>query len=170
MDQENELVIQLYENRYRSLYNFFLKKLGSREDAADGAQEVFMRLIHHNGTAKLDSPDAYIWQAAQNLVREIKRRRAVRARCMAPEAKEAGNCDERLSQVPGPEEAMEIQQTRDNALQVLNELPARCREVFIMHRFKGLSHKEIARQLNISPKTVENHMVNALLFLRKRLP
>jgi len=64
----------------------------------------------------------------------------------------------------------EIQQTRDNALRVLNELPARCREVFIMHRFKGLSHKEIARQLNISPKTVENHMVNALLFLRKRLP
>ena len=167
MDQENELVIQLYENRYRSLYNFFLKKLGSREDAADGAQEVFMRLIRHNGTAGLDSPDAYIWQAAQNLVREIKRRRAVRARCITPEAEDS---DERLSQVSGPEDAVEIQQTRDNALRVLNELPARCREVFIMHRFKGLSHKEIAKQLDISPKTVENHMVNALLFLRKRLP
>lgn len=53
MDQENELVIQLYENRYRGLYHFFLKKLGSHEDAADGAQEVFMRLIRHNGTASL---------------------------------------------------------------------------------------------------------------------
>ena len=168
MDQENELVIQLYENRYRSLYHFFLKKLGSHEDAADGAQEVFMRLIRYNGTAKLDFPDAYIWRTTQNLVREIKRRRAVRARCMATEAADA---DEQVfSQALGPEKAVEIQQTRDNALRVLNELPARCKEVFIMHRFKGLSHKEIARQLNISPKTVENHMVNALLFLRKRLP
>jgi RNA polymerase sigma-70 factor (ECF subfamily) len=144
-----------------------LKKLGSHEDAADGAQEVFMRLIRHNGTAKLDCPDAYIWRTTQNLVREIKRGRAVRARCMAPKAEDS---DEQVSQAIGPEKAVEIQQTRDNALRVLNELPARCKEVFIMHRFKGLSHKEIARQLNISPKTVENHMVNALLFLRKRLP
>ena len=168
MDQENELVIQLYENRYRSLYHFFLKKLGSHEDAADGAQEVFMRLIRHNGTAKLDCPDAYIWRTTQNLVREIKRGRAVRARCMATEAEEADK--QVFSQALGPEKALEIQQTRDNALRVLNELPARCKEVFIMHRFKGLSHKEIASRLNISPKTVENHMVNALLFLRKRLP
>ena len=167
MEQEKELVIQLYENHYRRLYNFFLKKLGSHEDAADGAQEVFMRLIRHNGTAELDSPDAYIWRTTQNLVREIKRRRAVRDRWMAPESDDP---DAQVSQAPGPEAAMEIQETRDNALRVLNELPARCREVFIMHRFKGLSHKEIASRLNISPKTVENHMVNALLFLRKRLP
>jgi RNA polymerase sigma-70 factor (ECF subfamily) len=124
-----------------------------------------MRLIRYNGTAKLDCPDAYIWRTTQNLVREIKRRRAVRARCMASEADE-----QVFSQALGPEKALEIQQIRDNALRVLNELPARCKEVFIMHRFKGLSHKEIAKQLNISPKTVENHMVNALLFLRKRLP
>lgn len=109
MDQENELVIQLYENRYRSLYHFFLKKLGSHEDAADGAQEVFMRLIRHNGTAKLDCPDAYVWRTTQNLVREIKRRRAVCARCMATEAEDS---DEQVSQTLGPEKAVEIQQTR----------------------------------------------------------
>ena len=167
MEQEKELVIQLYENHYRSLYNFFLKRLGSHEDAADGAQEVFMRLIRHNGTAELDSPDAYIWRTTQNLVREIKRRRAARDRWMAPESDDP---DAQVSEAPDPEKAVEIQETRDNALRVLNELPARCRDVFIMHRYKGLSHKEIASQLNISPKTVENHMVNALLFLRKRLP
>ena len=167
MKQENELVIQLYKNNYRSLYNFFLKKLGSHEDAADGAQEVFTRLIRHHGTAELDSPDGYIWRTTQNLVKEIKRTRAIRARWMSPQAEDS---DEQVSQAPGPEEAMENQQTLDNALRILNELPPRCKEVFIMHRFKGLSHKEIARQLNISPRTVENHMVNALLFLRKRLP
>jgi RNA polymerase sigma-70 factor (ECF subfamily) len=167
MKQEKELVVQLYENHYHSLYNFFLKRLGSHEDAADGAQEVFMRLIRHHGTAELDSPDGYIWRTTQNLVKEIKRTRAIRLRWMAQQTEDS---DEQVSQAPGPEEAMEIQQIREHALRVLNELPTRCREVFIMHRFKGLSHKEIARQLNISPRTVENHMVNALLFLRKRLP
>ena len=167
MDQKQEFFARLVKERYHNVYNFFLRRLDSHEDAADGAQEVFMRLIRHNGTAELDSPDAYIWRTTQNLVREIKRRRAVRARCMAEEAEDS---HEQLSQVPGPEEAVEIQQMREHALRVVNELPTRCREVFIMHRFKGLSHKEIASQLNISPKTVENHMVNALLFLRKRLP
>ncbi len=167
MNQGKGSVSQFYENHYCRIYSFFLKKLRSHEDAADGVQEVFMRLIRHNGTAKLDSTDGYIWRIMQNLVREIKRTHAIRARWMVPQSYDS---EEQVSQAPGPEEAMENQQIFDNTLRILNELPPRCKEVFIMHRFKGLSHKEIARQLNISSKTVENHMVNALLFLRKRLP
>ena len=167
MKQKKEPVTQFYENHYRSIYSFFLKKFGSHEDAADGVQEVFMRMIRHNGTAELDSPDGYIWRTTQNLVREIRRTRAIRSRWMVPQSEDP---EEQISQAPGPEEAMEIQQIRENALRILNELPPRCKEVFIMHRFKGMSHKEIANKLNISPRTVENHMVNALLFLRKRLP
>ena len=130
-------------------------------------RKCFMRLIRHNGTAEMDSPDGYIWRTTQNLVGEIRRSRAIRARWTAPQSK---NFEEQVSEAPDPEKAMEIQQIQKNALRVLNELPPRCKEVFIMHRLKGLSHKEIAGKLNLSPRTVENHMVNALLFLRKRLP
>lgn len=53
--------------------------------------------------------------------------------------------------------------------QAIDELPHQCRMVFRMSRFENLSYAEIAEQLNISVKTVENHMVKALKTLREKL-
>lgn len=54
-------------------------------------------------------------------------------------------------------------------LNEVNQLPEQCRRVFLMSRFEQLSHKEISTNLNISVKTVENHINRALQVLRKRL-
>ncbi|MGQ8336140.1 RNA polymerase sigma-70 factor [Sunxiuqinia sp. A32] len=51
----------------------------------------------------------------------------------------------------------------------LNKLPERCRKVFELSRFKGLKNREIAVELNISEKTVENQMTKALRFLKTEL-
>lgn len=51
----------------------------------------------------------------------------------------------------------------------IERLPAQCRKIFKMSRFEGLKYKEIALSLNISEKTVENHIVHALKILRPRL-
>lgn len=48
-------------------------------------------------------------------------------------------------------------------------LPAQCKKVFKMSRFEGLKYREIAVLLEISEKTVENHMIKALKILRERL-
>jgi len=48
-------------------------------------------------------------------------------------------------------------------------LPAQCKKVFKMSRFDGLKYREIAGILNLSEKTVENHMIKALKILRERL-
>jgi len=52
---------------------------------------------------------------------------------------------------------------------LVNELPERCKEVFIASRYKNMSHKEIAESLNISVKTIENQMTKALKYLRTNL-
>lgn len=166
MNKETNQILTLYEENYGNIYRFALKKLGSHADAQDAAQEVFGRLIRRNSIAGLSSPTGYIWRIARNLIREIRRTRAIRSRWMSP-SKE--NVDEHASKDPGPDDVVENRQMHEKILHTLNNLPPRRREVFILHRFKGLSHKEIADQLNISPKTVENHMVKALLFLRKHL-
>lgn len=44
---------------------------------------------------------------------------------------------------------------------IVEALPAKCREVYKLSREENLSHKEIAEKLNISVKTVENHMTRA---------
>ena len=156
----------IFDTHYHNVYDFFLKKLGSSEDAADASQETFMRVVRRKGTIKLDSPAGYIWRTAKNLVKEIKRTKARSSKWMSSQTMDL---DKQMSQAPTPEEVMTIRKMNDNILNILDRLPPRCREVFILHRFKGLSHKEIAGQLDISPKTVENHMVNALLFFHQHL-
>jgi RNA polymerase sigma-70 factor (ECF subfamily) len=50
--------------------------------------------------------------------------------------------------------------------QAISQLPPKCKEVFLLSRFGKLSYKEIATTLDISPKTVENHLGKALKLLR----
>ncbi len=49
---------------------------------------------------------------------------------------------------------------------MLQKLPERCREIFQLSRFEGLSHKEIAAHLNISTKTIENQITKAMKVLK----
>jgi RNA polymerase sigma-70 factor (family 1) len=50
----------------------------------------------------------------------------------------------------------------------IEKLPAQCKKVFMLSRFDGFKYKEIANQLDISEKTVENHIGHALKTLRQR--
>ena len=53
--------------------------------------------------------------------------------------------------------------------QGINNLPSRCRDIFYMSRYKELSHKEIAKKLGLSVRTVENQIAIALEKLREML-
>lgn len=68
-----------------------------------------------------------------------------------------------------------IENTTDSYLKLerlnssLRHLPPKCRNVFVLHKFKGLTYSEIADVENVSVKTVENHMLKALKILRSHL-
>jgi RNA polymerase sigma-70 factor (family 1) len=51
----------------------------------------------------------------------------------------------------------------------INELPSKCREIFILNKKEGLTHIEISEHLNISIKTIEGHMTRAFKILRNKL-
>jgi len=164
MSQEKEVVIRLYKTHYHSLYNFFLKRLGSHEDAADAVQEAFKRLIGSNGTGKMKSPEAYLFQIAKNLVVDMLRSKSIHAKYI-----ESVEIEEQLSTIPLPDVALDTQKRKKLVQKALSELPSRCREVFILHRFDNLTYSQIAKRLNISTRTVENHIAKALFYLRKHL-
>lgn len=63
-------------------------------------------------------------------------------------------------------ESKELQARIDEAMMIL---PEKCREVFHLSRNEQLSYKEIAEQMNISPKTVENQVGKALKIMREEL-
>lgn len=52
---------------------------------------------------------------------------------------------------------------------LVNELTPRQKEIFCMSRYENLSYKEIAEKLNITPKTVERHINDALKYLKKNI-
>jgi RNA polymerase sigma-70 factor (ECF subfamily) len=51
--------------------------------------------------------------------------------------------------------------------QVVEQLPAQCRDIFCKSRYEGMSHQDIARELNISVRTVETQIYRALKVLKK---
>lgn len=70
-------------------------------------------------------------------------------------------------------EKMQTQEQQDSLekalMQAVDQLPEKCRLVFTLSRFEDLSHKEIAEQLEISVKTIENQITKAMKYLRQAL-
>ena len=64
---------------------------------------------------------------------------------------------------------LEFSELKIKVQKALEELPAKCREVFELSRFDGMKYQEIATHMDISIKTVERHMGKALKVMRDRL-
>ncbi len=152
-------VEELYQQHHQKIYGYFLQRLRSREDALDACQETFFRLLRQPRLPSCGLT-AYMWKSAKNLAREIYRKKT-------PPLE--NDTDDIAWSGQGPEKQLVSSEEIREIARAINELSPRCREVFILHRFKNLSHKEIAQQLGLTPKTVENHMVNALVCLRGKL-
>ena len=70
---------------------------------------------------------------------------------------------------PSPEQQLEAATTAEEVARITATLPPRVREVYGLSRGEGLTHREIATRLGISPKTVELHLTRALAALRSAL-
>lgn len=67
------------------------------------------------------------------------------------------------------QDALEEAELNDRINKSINELPEKCREVFVLCRFEGLKYSQVAAKLNISVKTVEMQMGIALKKMREKL-
>ncbi len=67
------------------------------------------------------------------------------------------------------EEAIHYQESENKLIDALQKLPPACREIFILSRYEQMSYKEIAKQLTLSTKTVENQLLKALKIMREHL-
>jgi len=74
-----------------------------------------------------------------------------------------------IDKSPDAIESMIFNETSDLIDSAIEELPDQCRKIFIMSRFQGFKHKQIAEKLNLSSRTVEAHIYTALKFIRERI-
>ncbi len=155
--------------RFRpALLRYLVRHLGGvREDLEDLAQDALLRLHRAGAREQIDNPEAYLVRIASNLVKDRLRQRQAEPML---DAIDPDHIDSGMSgEVPGPDRVYEDKRRLQAFLQLLDELPPRCREVFLLQRFEGLTYNAIADRLGISVSGVEKHMMKALLHFDSRM-
>lgn len=152
----------LYRDEAATLRRRLRARLGSSEDAGDLVQEAFARLLGARTATVVRDPAAFLNRIVRNLLIDRSRRQSARPpHCVL--------LDGDLAVPPAQCEALELEQMRERYRQTVHALPERMREVFILHRVEGLSYKEIADRLDISVRTVEWHIAQAIVRISRGL-
>lgn len=163
LTQSKEQAFQLLFHRYYKLcLASAINVLKEQDQAQDIVQDLFFWIWKNREDLNIQSSLAgYLKRATIN-------------RCLNLLKKEQKfgdqqDWEEPIHSQPNPHELLEGEELQAFITHALMQLPERCRLIFTLKRIEGFSVKEIATQLDISPKTIENQITKALKHLRKEL-
>lgn len=157
---------------YRELLNFLSRAVNDRHAAADLAQESYVRVLALQQSGQhVAEPRALLYRTARNLVIDRHRRGAVRGQLHDTDLDDDAGLDAvdtlAAPAASEPETAAMSAQAVEAMLAAIGELPLRCREAFILHKFDGLAQAEVARRMGISVTMVERHIRLAMQACRR---
>ena len=154
---------ELYRTRYNRLLNYGRSLIGSTEDVKEIVNDVFMAVWRNRATIDKDrNLDAYL-------------RRAIKNRCinyLKSNRIQSVDIDDKsyyLTNSEDVDQILHLAELKAFMAECIETLPPKCKEIFILSREENLSHKAIAKKLDLSVKTIENQISIALRKLRKLL-
>ena len=151
----------LYKHK---LYSFLLHLTESPEMTEDVIQDVFLKLWNdRQNLVNIEHFSGYIYKMAQHRVLNAFRRMAKETLIISELSKPGAAAG------TDAEDNLRVREVREQLKSALDKLPPKQKLVYTLSRDEGLKHDEIARHLNISPSTVNNHMIAALRTIRKHL-
>lgn len=158
----NETIFPLIFDRYwKRLYTYAFKIYHDDKVCEDIVQEIFISFWEKSSESQILNLEAYFFRAVKyrvaNHIRSLKLTRSQ---------------EEILESIPYPSSSdhnLEYIEFENEVLSKVKKLPPRCQEIFALSRFDNYSNSEIAKKLNISIRTVEKHISNALLYLKSNL-
>ena len=145
----------LFRNYYRPLCIYALHYLLDVEQVEDVVQDCFVRLLEIG-----DEPQnarGWLYTAVRNRCIDQLRRKNPLPTNIQPED---------LDGLISDDEAQERSFREAHLWEAIDNLPSRCREVFLLSKRDGLTYREIAQRLDLSEKTVEHQVSKALKRLR----
>ena len=155
---------QLFRQLYTPLCHYACSFIADSDDAEELVQSAFITLWEKRNAVEITtSAKSYLYMMVRNNAlnkikhEQVKRQYASEHLHLHEEAHESSN-----QKIIGKELEQKIRQ-------VIEILPEQCRLIFKMSRFEELKYADIAGQLNLSVKTVENQMGKALRILRNEL-
>lgn len=155
---------EIFRTYNEKLYAFSLKNLKNKEEAEGVVQEVFYNLWE--GRSKLQgikNLNAWIFTICFNIIRK-RFRQFARERVHLQKFTEIALSDDNTTITE-----IEYNDLLKKAEDIIEKLPERQKNVFNLSKKEGLSNTEISKKLNITNKTVENHLTKAKAFIKKNL-
>ena len=163
----------LFSTYFGPLCQVAFRIVQNQQAAKDVVQDVFVRLWTNRERLHIQtSMLGYLKQSVTNASIDTQRRayEAKKVRWDNGQGPGSGLHEATIQTATAPvEDDVEAQETAALVDRAIGQLPERCRLIFILSRREGLSYKQIAEKLEISPKTVENQMSKALKMLRQAL-
>jgi len=133
-----------------------------RAEVDDLTQEVFLRLLRYGGDVLVENPQAYLSRVATNVVREW------RQRCRVRMPHEDSWLDElQMDAAMEPENAIARAGVNRRVRAAVDQLPARQREILLLHVDEGLTYKQIAQRQNLTYRIVLRDLTRAYGTLRR---
>lgn len=149
---------RLYSEHNTWLKGWLRVQLGQKNaaDAADLAQDTFLRVMTARNAAPIREPRGYLSAIARSLLIDKSRRRVIeqaylQALALRPEPVEIS-----------PETRLCLIEMLVSVDSLLDELGSRTREIFLAVQLEGLSYVAVAERLGVSVTTVKNHLIRAM--------
>lgn len=155
-------ITTVYQQHQHELIHFTTRITSCRATAEDIIQESFIILYHKEKEQVIENPRAFLFCVARNLALDyLKHQKVVDnyAQTVSDEHPITSSMEQELAS----------EQQREHLRHIINELPPRCRDVFILNKLKELSYNEVAKHTGISESGVEKHIMKGLQHCRNRL-
>ena len=150
-------IAELYFDHHHWLQGWLRKKLGCPHHAADLAHDTFMRLLRPGErAAEARAPRAYLATIARGLLIDHWRRQDIERAWLDTLAA----LPEPLA--PSPEARALLLETLLRIDALLDQLPPRVREAFLLAQLDGLTYREIGAQLGVGERMVKKYMARAM--------
>lgn len=154
----------LFKTYYQPLCHYAYTFLHDKEDAEEIVQSTFLLVWERRENLAIrTSVRPYLYAMVRNACLNVLKHNKIKQRHAGEEMALADRSHDAVMHTIS---SIELEQRIRLAM---DELPGQCRVVFKLSRFEELKYSEIAEQLNISVKTVENHMGKALRIMREQL-
>ncbi len=146
---------------YKDIFNFVTKLVGDKEVAKDITQEAYAKCIELDSNKEINR--SFLYKVAKNIVIDESRKNKKISQI---------EFQEEIYSIPKDEQPDEIvleTNQYENLMKIVETLPNRSKEAFLLHTIDGYSRKEIAFMMGISPNAVEKHIIRATKNLQEKL-
>jgi RNA polymerase sigma factor (sigma-70 family) len=159
-------VERLFAEHAGALQAFFRRRIQTKADAQDLAQEVYLRMLRISDQEAIRNPVLYLYTVANNLVKEhavLDHRLASGIDIEEVEAREE------LESMPAFDGELDEAQRAARLLVVLKQLSPKCQAAVALRFTEDLSYREVAMRLGVSAQMAKKYVARALVHCRRRM-